>query len=47
MSGDARRMILPFEEKKQEIVDFLADRENAIMALATSEAGRGWSEWSS
>ena len=40
MSSNAGRTTLPFEAKKQEIVDFLADRENAIMALATSEAGR-------
>lgn len=40
MSGDEKRTVLPFEEKRQAVVDFLADRENAIMALATSEAGR-------
>lgn len=34
------RAELPFDEKKREIVTFLADRENAIMALATSAAGR-------
>lgn len=31
---------LSFEEKRQEIVDFLASTENAIMALATSADGR-------
>jgi hypothetical protein len=31
---------LSFEEKKQEIVDFLAATENAIMALATSASDR-------
>jgi general stress protein 26 len=31
---------LSFEEKRQEIVDFLASKENAIMALATSADGR-------
>jgi len=36
----ARRRELPFEAKRQQIVDFLADRENAIMALATGADDR-------
>ena len=31
---------LSFEEKRQEIVDFFASTESAIMALATSADGR-------
>lgn len=34
------RETLSFEEKRQEIVDFLASTQNAIMALATSADGR-------
>ncbi len=34
------RKTLPFEAKKQEIVDFLKSTENAIMALATSQGDR-------
>jgi general stress protein 26 len=34
------RKPLSFEEKRQEIVGFLADTKNAIMALATSADGR-------
>ena len=40
MNERTGRTSLPFEAKRQQIVDFLAGTENAIMALATSAASR-------
>ncbi len=40
MGEDPARTAAPFEEKRQEIVEFLGAPENAIMALATSAGDR-------